>query len=212
MPRPRHPAVVVLAIFHFLMAACCGVCNLGGLVLSVSGGGKPLVPAANPQEAKVLEELTQRMEQAVQRNFPGYYAYQVVKAVSWLVLSLLLVLSGIGLLLMQRWGQVLSLIYAVLGLLLVWADALVNWTLVLPAEHGVLQQPLPGAQPEMLQVARLTTDVALIIGPILQSLYPLIVLVVLLWPSVRAAFRQPESIPPAGEEPFYPGEGPPYPP
>src|SRR5689334_8252565 len=109
MPRKRPPAVLVLAIFHFIFAAICGVCD----VFQLAGGAaafNKMAAASDPKGAKVQEDI----QQAVEKSFPGQRTYQVADALVGVVLALLLLVAGIGLLNMQPWGRLLSLAWAVL--------------------------------------------------------------------------------------------------
>jgi hypothetical protein len=107
------------------------------------------------------------------------------------VLSIWLIVSGIGLLNMAPWGRILSFVYAALSILsnlaLVVMMLMVNVPLV-----QEFADKLSGQGPEVQLMATIMKISVYggIIFPIVSLVYPVIVLILLLRPSVAAAFRE----------------------
>jgi hypothetical protein len=198
MPQKRPVAVVVIAALQLVF----GVPALGSYALSLAGLDKAVASLGpvNPQGQQRLTLLD--VEQRLEEKVPSYGPAQRAVNVAGVVLSLLMIVSGIGLLTFRPWGRLAAIVYAVLSILT--TAAFVVWYLaaVVPAvvEFGREIAATGGREAEAME---LTIQAAYIGGPLIASLsaaYPVVVLLVLLRPSVRDAFRG-EPLPEESGEP-----------
>lgn len=182
MERNRPTSVLVIAILHFVIGGTGALCNLCATVQLVVGS--QVASFGNPQQAKQQQQI----EEALTAKIPGYRIHQVISlAASWLFTALLIV-AGLGLLQMQMWGRTLSLVYAVLSLLHKIVTAIYIYVLVLPAYRDVFRLiDMPNKQ--AAQVAETIAMVTAGVTPPIMMIYPIVVLIVMLLPSVSAAFR-----------------------
>jgi hypothetical protein len=198
---------------------------LGSLLLLwyVCSGIGAMMQAANPNQAafggpndKAAVNLDREVAQAV----PGYRAYQIGQPLVGLLLSVLLLVSGIGLLNMQRWARTLAILWAVLMILLEVGSTAFHLLIVSPAMTRALRNvPLGPGIPDASVIVGIT-NVVMVVFAILLSAYALILLLMMLRQTVRAAFagvpaadtHEPGWIPPDGsgaERPLPGVEGPP---
>jgi uncharacterized protein involved in cysteine biosynthesis len=184
MPRRRPTAVTVIAILHLVfggLGLLCGICS-GILDLAPT---QTQAGSSSPQASQqARKEIT---EQVLSQRVPLYRAYTIGNRVSGLLTSVLLVAAGIGLLQMQSWARWLSVVYAVLSLLVNLVGFVYTVAFFTPAYAEVFRQLPPQNDQE-----RMASDIARVTGPAIPCLvmiYPVAVLIVMLLPSVGAAFR-----------------------
>src|SRR5438105_717931 len=116
MPRPRPTAVTIIGISNIVfggLGVLCGLCGISAYALGGAVAGRDLV-----------EHMNQRI--------PGWYFWEVGKIAVGLLLSILLIVAGIGLLNMRKWGRVLSFVYAILTLPLQVGYVLFQFLLAIP--------------------------------------------------------------------------------
>jgi hypothetical protein len=187
MPHKRPLAVVVIAVLQLVF----GAVSLCGAVTELSGAAEQVASVSQvnvPGEAKVTQ---QDVLKYWRDNLPSEWAVERVSAASGVVLSLMMIASAVGLLQMRAWGLFLALAYAALSLVLTVAEAVYNFGVRAPALAEFTRQlAATGGRdaqmaPQVLQVSFLLVFVV----SALTAVYPLLVLLVLLRPSVRAAFR-----------------------
>jgi hypothetical protein len=194
MPRRKVPTVVtVLAVFHFIVGGfglLSGLC--GGIFLLISGGNPARLFAFIPEAQKQLE-VQQRI---LTERVPFYTAYQAEGLVVGLVLSALLVAAGVGLLRLRPWARVLCMVYAPPSILQTLFAAFYTLVYVTPASQEAARQAPFGANPQAAQAAQAGAEAGAAVGLILSAFmfllmlaYPVITLVIVLLPSVGAAFR-----------------------
>jgi hypothetical protein len=123
-------------------------------------------------------------------HVPHYQAGVIAGLVALLVLGILLVTAGVGLIYMRPWARTLSLVYAPLSILNRVGNFVYWIVLLAPAMKAFYQQMArsnSGLDPTIL-IADKFIYLSLILG-LVVVVYPVVVLVVLLRPSVAAAFR-----------------------
>jgi hypothetical protein len=128
-------------------------------------------------------------EQVHVERIPLYRAYSVTNRVLSTLFCIILLAAGIGLLLMQSWARWLSVGYAVLSILANLAVFVYTVAFFMPADQEAFRRLPPQSDQE-----RLAYNIANVVapaGPCVMMLYPAVVLVVLLLPSVGTAFRPP---------------------
>ncbi len=183
MPRERPAMITTVAILNLIIGGLgllCGVCGLGGIAFS--GGLLKMTGAA---AGDVMAGINERV--------PGFYFWLFAKISLALVLSVLLVVAGIGLLNRKKWGRTLSLVYAVLTIPLQIAYVLFQLLLVQPANKEVLARvrpaPMAPGQAAGQEIGQQIGQVIAVIGPAsLFVLYSVTVLVVMFLPSATQAF------------------------
>jgi hypothetical protein len=190
MARQQVPtAVVVVAIFHFIIGGLGLLSNLcGGIILLVTGGDLSRLVAFVP-EAQRQMEVQQRI---LNERVPFYALYQGEGLVVGLVFSVLLIASGVGLLRLRPWGRTLSLVYVPLSIPQTLFGAFYTFVYVNPAtQEAVRQTPQPNLQAAQVSAqasGMMTTMLTAFIFLVVLA-YPVIVLIVMMLPSVVAAFR-----------------------
>jgi len=193
--QPKRPtSVTVIAILHFvfgglglLMDTCTGA------MLAAGGTGM----FARAGQAGRPQELLQDMTRYVEENTPAAQAAQYGELAVDLVISILMIISGVGLLQMRSWGRALSIVYAVLSILLKLVIAVYAVAFRIPAVNEFISQH-PNLKPDEALVLSYG-KLGAVAGPIFDVLfmiYPIVVLVIMLRPSIAAAFRgEPTGLP-----------------
>jgi hypothetical protein len=126
----------------------------------------------------------------LKREVPAYVAVETAHVVLLLVLAVLLIIAGVGLLRMKNWSRSTSIFYGVVTVLSVIAYSIFSWIYITPVSEAwtkdfLQKQPAGtpnfGARPEFAAVA--------IIASLVFSLaYPIVLVVIMFLPNVRAAF------------------------
>jgi hypothetical protein len=195
MARKRPAAVLVIAIFHFIFAACGGISGIW-TVAGGSAGLNKLAAAGDPKQAKMQEDI----QRAIERAFPAQKTYERIEGVVALLLALLLLIAGIGLLSMQPWARWLSLLYAGLDILNVIVSLVIMWVYMIPAMREAMRA-IPGLPPEAAKVGETVGTTVAGLAPCAGLIYPIAVLIVMFLPGVTAAFRAPDmAYPPEDRE------------
>src|SRR5436309_1238936 len=107
MPRQRPPVLTTMGILNIVFGSIfllCFLCDGGQFAINSSSARRPRAIFRDPA-AEVL--------QALQAEVPGYTAFQVSRILFSMGLAILLLTAGIGLLNMQRWARVGSIVYAI---------------------------------------------------------------------------------------------------
>jgi hypothetical protein len=193
MPNRRPTSVLVIAALQLVIGGIgiiCSACGAAGSAIgdkaAFQGGGANNPDQVKMQEAtKKLEEKTKEIEE---QKVPGKRVYEIVNQVMGWVLSIALIVSGIGLLKMQGWARALAIVYAVVSLLHKVVIAIYTIAFMNPAAQEALQQ-IPAEDQKTLEMI---TNFAFVFTYVLifgTMIYPIIVLIVMLLPSVARAFR-----------------------
>ena len=188
MARPRPTSVTVMGILNIIFGSLfllCYLCNGVSLIMQSSnrGGG---FGGANDPGVELMNQM--------QAEIPGFMAYQVGSSLLHLTLSILLLTSGIGLLNMANWARILCIFYAILTILsqigaLIFQLAYVNpamnrWQQEFIARQGAAGRM--GAADPTGNVAM--SNVQSVGGAVIGMIYAIVLLVIMLLPSVSAAF------------------------
>jgi hypothetical protein len=160
----------------------CYLCNGVSLLMQTSnlnqGGG-------NDPGAELILQL--------QEEIPGFMVYQVSSSLLHLALSILLLTSGIGLLNVQRWARLGSIVYAVVTILVEIGALIYQLAFVNPVMNRVLEDILrrqhlrPGGGPPISGLITIINVVTVIVQ-ILLMVYAIVLLIMMLRPSTAAAF------------------------
>jgi hypothetical protein len=189
MPRPRPAAVVVIAVLNLVFGGLGLFCTVCGGVMSVAGGDRALTKMADAEQQRRAEAQRHRSQitERIRAKYPLYRVYSVGNQVVTVLFSLALVASGIGLLYLQSWARWLAVGYAVLSILANLVDCVVNLVFLMPTEMEAFRAVPPANDQE-----RIAYQVAQVVAPgmpCVLMLYPAVVLILLLLPSVGRAFR-----------------------
>jgi hypothetical protein len=146
-------------------------------------------------QERIMAELVKRV--------PWYKTFEVSMESADLVLCLMMIVGGIGLLQMRRWAHRLTIAYALLSILYT-AVVTTCMATITPAQMDVMMDlmkegfkagpgpgPGPGPGAAELEAMGSVMKVAAGVGVVcvgLLAIYPIIVLIFMLLPSVRAAF------------------------
>jgi hypothetical protein len=150
------------------------------------GGG-----ANNPDQAKMQEaakKLEEKTKEIQEKKVPGMRVYEIVSQVVGWVLSIAMIVSGLGLLKMQGWARALAILYAIVSLLHKIVVAVYTLAFLNPASQEALQQ----ISAEDRKALEVITNFAFVFADVVifvTMIYPIVVLIVMLLPSVARAFR-----------------------
>jgi len=190
----------VIAILHFVFGGFGLVCGLFALAMQslfdptkfMGMGGPPPggAPGLDPNE--MMKQVQDRMPSYMQTVAIGHEAVGVI-------LSIIMIVAGIGLLQVRPWGRVLSILYAVVSILVKIAFAVYTFVLVIPVSREVNQivfqqvraqakNPREQAMMEAIMSMADTMTLMQVVVPLFMIVYPVVVLVIMFLKSTRQAF------------------------
>jgi hypothetical protein len=202
MPRKQQSIpVLVIAILHLVLGGLGLLCFGGSGALMLAGFGNGQNPFANfgpPQMQKQQQEQQQAIKRMTE-SIPQYQLYQVTVLGTSLLLSAALVAAGLGLLSMQPWARIVSIAYGVLSILHTLCVTVFTFLYIIPAQQQAFEQigamnAAMNPQQAAMQ-ANLMKTMGQAMGPMTlffqacYLVYPITVLIIMLLPSVRAAFQ-----------------------
>jgi hypothetical protein len=230
LARPRPAAVTVIAYLNIIFGILWGLVFLCGgtcLLVLISVWNSEAMTAK--PETRLQKEMLEVMLTSLRDHIPYFVEVNVGRLVFWLVMTLVLLVSGIGLLSLKSWARTACLVYAILSIMaqlgfLIYAVAVVN-----PGMGRVNQDLIEWLQthpvPGMESVTRnpgaavgnpIAEAAGSMFGTFLFLIYPVVVLILMLLPNVKAAFQPPPLDRPPGpgadddyfgyERPYGPGE------
>jgi hypothetical protein len=183
---PTRPTVVlVMAILTIIFGGLWAVTSL------CSGVTMLLFHTINlPQLAQMRE-----FSELLQREVPGYITVEVSSYVLGLVLSVLLIVAGIGLLRMKGWARWTALICGVTLIIAHSAHIAYHWIYVDPVRARWTQEKMPKLPPGAPNVTALfdrpIVKAIMVGGTLVFSIgFPIALVVVMLLPNVGAAFAR----------------------
>ena len=157
--------------------------------------------ASASKEQKEQQEMQERMEKLQREKLPGYPATQYLSLGFDMVLSILMIVGGIGLVMMKSWGRMLSLAYAGLSILYHIYSLVYAYAFVVPLLNTFFEEE--AARNKALAPMVSAMKAVVIASPVLGAIvviYPIVVIIIMMLPSVSAAFRaKPELEAPADE-------------
>jgi hypothetical protein len=191
--RQKSPAVLTVAIFHLILGGLGLLLGLCGVAMLAATGGNPMTGPTfdfgNPQVAQ-QQKAQQEAIQRVMANVPFIKPFQIGTQVVNLTLSAVLLVAGIGLLAMRSWARWLSVAYAGVSIPVTLATMVYMGVYLLPAQQEMFRQmPTVNAQQ-----AQMMQSMGQVMGPMtlffqaFYFVYPAVVLIILLMPSVGAVF------------------------
>lgn len=174
MEPTRPPALTVMAVLNIVVGSLGLVCYC----FSTIG----MVILANPAEFRdhpMVQELIVRNELLAQ-EVPSYAPVQFAGTAVNLLLSILLIVAGIGLLYVQSWARICSLVYSALKIIM--ELALLGYTI------AIVSPALARIQPGMAAADQALGNAVAVAVAFFYVIHAVALLVVLLHPSVSAAF------------------------
>jgi hypothetical protein len=183
MARQRPTSVLVMGILNMVFGGL-------GLLLTLCAGGMlgfmryGHLPATNNQDALDV------YRGVIEREAPDYFEIVLSALGLSLVLLVILFIAGTGLIAMRRWGRMLSIIFSITFIVLqTWS---LVWTIKLnPASQHAQVEMNKAFSPQQGQISAEDPGVGIATGAffyVIEILYCLVLLVIMLLPSVRAAF------------------------
>jgi hypothetical protein len=191
--RPEPTAVKTIGVLQLVFGILGLVCGLialaGGAKALNQGGGGGGMPGGLTEE---------RIQQMVEDEIPHQKALEHVEMAVGVVLSILMVVSGGGLVNRQPWGRTVAIVYAISSICFHVVDLLYGILVVVPGMNAVADKVAAqaGANGGVIGGAM---KGAMFVGLLISAavtIYPIVVLVVMQRPGVKAALAG------AGGEPF----------
>jgi len=178
--RPGSGAVITISVFHFIaggLGLLWSMCRMLDVFL-LPQMGKMAQPGDPTALAIYLME-----------NAPGHFAAQTTFTFFGLLFDLMLIVSGIGLLMGKSWARYVSIVYGVISLLLKVVMIVHTFVFVLPAIDQYVAREVPKiGNPNVRQQITTQAQASKVMFPVMYAalmIYPAIVILVMLMPSVR---------------------------
>jgi hypothetical protein len=192
MRRERPGSVLVMAILQIVFGVIALLLNICGGGFQLAGGNKLLMPAGNPQAAQ-QQQFQDDLEKLMREKVPQYDLMQYGELALGLVAAVVMIVSGVGLLKVRRWGRWLAIGYACYSIAHTVLSFIFALVFTVPAMREFIAQEsqkpnLPPAQAMALNMMGTTAAIAAY-APLVLLAYPVVLLVVMFLPSVREAFR-----------------------
>jgi hypothetical protein len=127
-------AIIVVAILNFVGAGFSCLCfELTSIFVQIRGGATAVSePFLGPNHPSIKEMRS--MEEHLKKEVPLQTPYTYVSLSASMLLSLTMVLSGIGLLMRQMWGRYLAFMYAIGSILLRLVTTVFMFVFLAPAQ------------------------------------------------------------------------------
>ena len=188
MEQKRPTALTVMGILNIVLGSLGLLCTcFGGLMLLFLAN-----PPAELRQDPNIKAVLAQME-FVAREVPSYKAVTVSQLVAGLLLTLLLIVTGIGLLYVKKWARIGCFFYCVSTVLLNLAGLAYALLVVNPAQARF--QPAGGGD------GNIFNNLISVVSALFGVAYAVILLIVLLLPGVAAAFApQPAGTYPEGDK------------
>ncbi len=188
-------AAAVLAIIVGSLGTFCSLCS--GAVLAAQGAGGQNLFAGDPNQ----ERLHKHIDDTLQRDVPGYQAYQVFSTIFGLIASLAILIAGIALLGMRSWARTLALVTGALAIVWTAFEVIYQAVFYIPAIDRAFQALPPpllqgaGLARDELEVMRLFMTLT-VYASVLFNAMVVVLLLIMVWllcrRHVRAAFAAPQ--------------------
>jgi hypothetical protein len=194
-PIQQRPGLVTaVAVMNFifgglgLLGAFCG--GLVILLFATVLQNAPPGPAGQPNPMKDLIDIF--------TSIPGYVPFMIASLVLGVIMSIVLLISGFGLLKLRNWARILCFVYATYTILSVIGGTVYQYAVVQPAmEKGMadFQKKIqkqagggPAAPPPQNPMGNAGGVVGGIVGSLFNIAYAVALFVILNLPDVKRAF------------------------
>ncbi len=185
MPRPGLAIAAGILLITYGSLGLLGVFCGSGAMLMQQGFQQPLAPG---EEANLLNGF---VEPEVAKEVPSAPAVETAFLGVSLLLSLAMIVAGIGVLQMKPMGRWLAMAVAVVDIVVTLAHTAYSVILILPVQHRLLQEEAPNMPPgpfNMIDAIESATWGMTVFGVLFTLAIWVTVLCMLNSKSVRAAF------------------------
>lgn len=186
---------IVFGILWILLYLCLGLV-LGFFYMVISGQGAQ-------KDMQEIQAFFQIYMDSLSRNVPGFLAYMIASSIFGILMTILLLISGIGLLSLKKWARNLCIAYGVLSIVFAliacgYTIAFVNsgmpkvqeeineW-ISQKAKNPQLRAQLKAQQGDS-SMQMMMNSFGSVMGTIFAMIYPIAVLVIMFLPKVKLAF------------------------
>lgn len=192
MKSNRPTSVLTLAILHLVFGGLGLICTM------CAGLGSMGNPFGGLGQQQGQQKMQAEMEKQMDEKLPAANAVQYGGMAIDAVLSFMLIAGGIGLLKMASWARTLSLVYAALSLLHKLFGAIYSIAFMIPLMTEIKPLLIEEMRTDPQVTPQMAESLATLVGMtgyfslavvVVTMLYPTIVLIIMLRPSVAAAFR-----------------------
>jgi hypothetical protein len=185
MVRTRPTVILVMAILSIIFGSIW-------VLIGLCTGAQPLIaynlPFPQPGGGKTYPY--RELYDLLQREVPAYVAVEIAHVAVVLALAVLLIISGIGLLGMRSWARGASIFYGAAAVVTVLAYSAFSWVYITPVMQTWMQEFMrnqPAGMPNFTGSPAVAA-VGAIVWLIWSLAFPVVLLVTMFLPSVRAAF------------------------
>jgi hypothetical protein len=208
MSQKQRPVVVmVVAILQIVIGGLWLVIDIGQMGMHLTGADQALGKAFTPKTAPAGQAIEPTDANAyMEEHIPHYTAYMWSHFVLDTTLSTLMILSGVGLLRMKRWGRRLAFVYAAYSILLRILTVTYGFMFVIPVTLALMESEQDKAiaqmPPQQQQAAQRTLGTVktvmrvmlygIQLGQLVVIIYPILVVILLTRKSVNEAFAAQE--------------------
>jgi hypothetical protein len=194
MKKDLPVIVLIVAILHFVGGGLSLLFDCVGAVSLASGGGTALIkktgiPTTAPGQAEPVD-----MEALMRERVSSFTAFSIARLVFDTILSVMLIVAGIGLLKLQSWARSLSIAYALLSILFHLGEVAYNYAFLVPVTIEGIRLSYEGMpEPQRSQLLQMMPVMSAFMWfvplfHLLYVIYPIIVLILLTRKRVVEAF------------------------
>jgi hypothetical protein len=185
MKRVRPTSVTVMGILNIVFGSLSLLCvACAGIIIMIALNADPRIL---PGGRNPMHDLWDFMK----REAPSYQFFLILRLGLGVLLSVLLLIAGIGLLNMQNWGRGLSLVCAIIGTVFYIADMVYQLAVENPAAQRWatdFQRRNPGLMIDGGMGNNALQTVIAIGGDLIRIIYCILLVIIMLTPRVSAAF------------------------
>src|SRR5581483_7369562 len=171
----------VLQLVFGAIGLICGAIALSGISESLTAGQRGGGAAGAPSQAEI--------QKMIEEELPNQKLEEKVEYGVGLILSVLMIASGIGLVQMKNWGRMVANVYAVLSIIFRISSIIYAVIFVMPGMNRVADRMATkmGANGSTVASAMKIGAIGGLVFAAVIVIYPIIVLVVLNMASAKAA-------------------------
>ncbi len=197
MPEKKPPTSIKLVAVLQILFGALGLIGAVTNLVSLAAGLQPgafSTPSPSDPMAQAQKDFYDGLAR-LQKNLPGGLAALYGQVGIEVLLSSLMLASGIGLLKLRPWARTLAIVYALASLLVKVVLPIYGVLYLIPAMNSLADElASKGHEHQVFAFLARAAGYLQAFWPIVLAIYPLLVLFFMLKASTRAAFR-PEASP-----------------